>query len=121
MLSFKKLILAFFAFTALALSPVSPSTGAARAGDPVIDAAKDKGIVGECIDGYLGLVTAADPNLKRKVDEINTLRRSFYDKLAQEEGTSTVAAARVTGESLIAKEQSGRFIFDDSGKWYRKP
>ncbi len=118
MLNIKNFVLACFAVLALAVSPVS---GVARAGDPVIDAAKDAGQVGEKIDGYLAPVSSVDPALKRKIDEINALRRQFYANLANQEGTSLVAVARVSGEKLVAGEKSGRLVYDDTGRWIKKP
>ena len=118
MLKLKKFLFACLAMFAFAIGPVSLM---AHAGDPVIDAAKDAGTVGEKIDGYLAAVGEVDPVLKRKIDEINALRREFYANLANQEGTSLVAVARVTGEKLVAGELSGRLVYDDTGRWVKKP
>lgn len=110
----KKTVFALFAAVAMLFAPM------AYAGDPVIDAAKDRGQVGEQIDGYLGTIGGVDASLQRKVDEINARRREVYTQLANQQGISLKDVARVSGEKLVLGEQSGRFIFDDSGRWVKK-
>ena len=94
---------------------------AAVAGDPQIDAAKERGVVGEQIDGYLGFITldGADPSLKRKVDEINAKRRGLYQKLANEAGVSPAQVAMVTGIKQIEKAAPNALVVDVTGSWVR--
>lgn len=103
------------------LALVSPMVGPALAGDPVIDAAKSQGLIGEKIDGYLGIVGDVDAAVQRKVDEINAKRRAVYSDLAQKEGQPLSVVARLTGEKLIADQPSGSYVYDDSGQWIIKP
>ncbi len=106
---------------AIALS-VAAFLGApeASAGDPQIDAAKSQGVVGERIDGYLGIVGSADASLRRKVQEVNAKRRALYDQLAGNTGTTTAQVARVTGEKQIAAAGRGEYIMDESGRWIQR-
>ena len=93
----------------------------ASAADPQIEAAKDNGVVGERIDGYLGIVDgSADSALTRRVQDINNKRRAAYDDLAKQTNTTTEQVARVTGEKLIAQAGSGEYVMDDSGSWKQK-
>ena len=93
----------------------------ASAGDPMIDAAKEQGIVGERIDGYLGLVDgSADATVTRKVQDINNKRRAAYDDLASQTGTTPQQVARVTGEKLVREASAGEYVMDDSGNWKQK-
>ena len=115
---FKSAVMAVMASFAILMSPM---IGAAHAGDPVIDAAKSSGQVGEKIDSYLAVVGDADGAVSRKVDEINAKRREYYAKLASEKGQPLTVIARLTGEKLIAGESSGNYVFDDSGQWVIKP
>ncbi|RIJ17565.1 DUF1318 domain-containing protein [Henriciella mobilis] len=95
--------------------------GSANAGDPQIEAAKDQGVVGERIDGYLGIVDGgADASLMRLVQDINNKRRAAYDKLAEQTGTTTEQVARVTGEKLISQAARGEYVMDESGTWTKK-
>lgn len=110
----------FFAALALALSSLMFAP-MASAGDPQIDAAKDRGIVGEQLDGYLGFVKldGAEPSLKRKVDEINAKRRALYQQLANESGASPAQVAMVTGEKQIKKAAPDAMVVDVSGAWVK--
>lgn len=112
---FRSLLIALaVAFAAVLAAPE------ASAGDPQIDAAKSQGVVGERIDGYLGIVGSADASLRRKVQEVNAKRRALYDRLASNTGTSPAQVARVTGEKQIAAARSGEYIMDQTGRWTRR-
>lgn len=112
-----KIILSSLILAAAGLSLVAP----AQAGDPQIETAKQQGVVGERIDGYLGIVDGgADASLIRRVQDINNKRRAAYDELAKQTNTTPEQVARVTGEKLIKGAASGEFIMDDSGNWTRK-
>lgn len=113
-----KSVRSLFLIIALAFATL---VGTAHAGDAVIDQAKAEGIIGERIDGYIGVVSNADASLQRKVDEINTRRREVYSDLAERSGQSLSDIARLTGVKIVGREPSGHFVFDDSGRWVRKP
>ncbi|MDJ0920195.1 MAG: YdbL family protein [Henriciella sp.] len=92
--------------------------GPAQAGDPQIEAAQQQGVVGERIDGYLGIVSGnVDPALLRKVNDINNRRRALYDQLARDTGTTTEQVARITGEKQIAKAPRGVYVMGEDGVW----
>lgn len=96
-------------------------TRPASAGDPQIEAAQTQGVVGERIDGYLGIVSGnVDPALMRKVNEINNKRRALYDQTARDTGTTTAQVARIAGEKQIAKANPGEFIMNEDGAWVQK-
>jgi len=103
------------ALSSLVIAPV------AFAGDPQIDAAKERGVVGEQIDGYLGFVTldGAEPSLKRKVDEINAKRRGLYQKLANDTGATPAQVAMVTGIKQIEKADPDALVVDTTGAWVK--
>ena len=112
---FRILMIAFALATAAVIAAPVASAGA-----PQIDAAKSQGVVGERIDGYLGIVGSADASLRRKVQEINAKRRAVYTKLAGQTNTTVEQVARVTGEKQIAGTARGEFYMDESGSWTRK-
>ncbi|WP_018148639.1 YdbL family protein [Henriciella marina] len=97
------------------------STAPAMAANPEVEAAKDQGVIGERIDGYLGIVEGgADPSLARLVQDINNRRRAAYGETADRTGTTPQQVARVTGERLIEQAEPGEYIMDDSGSWSQK-
>ena len=110
-----------FLAAALVAGAAFALAGPASAGDPQIENAKDQGVVGERIDGYLGIVQGgADPSLVRLVQDINNKRRAAYDRLAAQTDTTTEQVARVTGEKLIAQASAGEYVMDDSGTWSKQ-
>jgi len=102
------------ALAALAFAP------AASAGDPQIDAAIAEGLVGERIDGRLGVVGTATPALVRKVQDINNRRAAVYAETAARTGTTVEQVARIAGEKQIERLAPGQFYMDESGTWQRK-
>lgn len=112
-----RIILAAFAVSALSITPLS----SANAGGPVIEQAQRDGLVGERIDGYLGVVDQkADPAIVRRVNEINAQRRTLYGQLARRENVPVETVARLTGEKQIAKAPSGTYVMRENASWTRK-
>lgn len=95
---------------------------AASAQGSQIEAAKQAGIVGERIDGYLGIVEdgAVDASLRRQINEINAKRRAVYDEVAEENSATVEQVARLTGEKQIARAPAGQYVMDETGNWVRK-
>ncbi|MEL6662199.1 MAG: YdbL family protein [Pseudomonadota bacterium] len=110
------------AVSALAALSVTALTQTADAQGAEIDAAKSAGVVGERIDGYLGIVEngGVDSSLRRRVNEINARRRAAYDEVASSAGATTAQVARITGEKQIARVSPGEFYMDENGRWVRK-
>jgi len=67
---------------AIALAGIGTAALAQR--DPAYDAARRAGQVGEQIDGYLGIVGAETPELRRLVGDLNIKRRALYTEKAQQ-------------------------------------
>jgi len=113
-------MLAAIAGTAFALATLSQP---AEAQGDEINAAKSAGVVGERIDGYLGIVDngAVDASLPRRINEVNARRRAAYDEIAADAGATVAQVARVTGEKQVERVAPGQFYMDESGRWVRKP
>ena len=104
---------------ALALLAVGLCFGPALAG-PLEDA-RAAGLVGERIDGYLGLVDSDAPaDVKRLVEEINAQRWAKYAEIAEKQGAPVQAVAQIAGEKLIQRAGSGEYVMGADGKWRRK-
>jgi len=91
----------------------------ALAASAIIEDAKDRCIVGEQADGYLGFVdeSAADSALKREVRDVNQQRKSLYADLAAQEGVTIEVTAVLTAEKLINSASSGECVRDANGEW----
>lgn len=105
---------AFFLLMFLAVSP-------AWAID--LDSAKAQGLVGERLNGYVGIVTASPaPDVSQMVDEINRRRRGSYQEIANKTPGATLASVeKLAGEKLIRRTPSGQYVESAAGKWVKKP
>jgi uncharacterized protein YdbL (DUF1318 family) len=95
------------------------SCGPAQAG-PLEDA-KAAGLVGERIDGYLGVVDSSAPaSVKNLVNQINAEREAKYAQIAKKQGAPVAAVAQIAGKKLIERAGSGEYVMGAGGKWQRK-
>jgi uncharacterized protein YdbL (DUF1318 family) len=86
-----------------------------------LDDAKARGVVGEQLDGYLGLVDSGAPSsVKELVAKINAKRLEKYRGIAEKRGASTEAVAALAGAKLIERSGPGAYVQGADGKWVRK-
>ena len=94
-------------------------SGPAQA-DP-LDDAKAAGLVGERIDGYLGVLESSAPaDVKRLVEQINAERRAKYAEIAKKQGAPVKAVAQIAGEKLINRAGRGEYVMGADGQWRQK-
>lgn len=105
-----------------AVSGLAFLAGAAHAASALIEDAKDRCIVGEQADGYLGVVDGAnaDATLLREVRDVNQQRKAFYADLAARNGVSIDVTAALTAEKLINDAGPGECVRDQSGAWIQR-
>jgi len=82
--------------------------------------AKAAGLVGEQMNGLLGLV---DPNapadVKALVNSINAQRQAEYQRIAAKNGVPADEVARLTAQKVIGQAASGHYVQTPSG-WQRR-
>lgn len=100
---------------ALALAVFATPVMAQR--DPAYAAARSAGEIGEQMDGYLGIVGSATPELRRVVNDINIKRRAVYAQQAQENNVTLEEYAFSAGCQLIMKTQPGEKYQAPGGSW----
>jgi uncharacterized protein YdbL (DUF1318 family) len=104
---------------AIVLLAVGLAIGPAQAG--ALEDAKAAGLVGERIDGYLGVVDSGAPaSVKSLVDQINAEREAAYARIAQKQGAPVAAVAQIAGKKLIERAPSGEYVMGAEGRWQRK-
>ncbi len=89
----------------------------------IVDAAKAKGIVGEQIDGYLGIVDGqtASADVQAAVRDINIKRKKVFTSTADKDPTASVQdVANLTGEKLVNKVPGGQWYRDSRGSWKQR-
>ncbi len=100
---------------AVALSGIATTAMAQR--DPAYAAARSSGQVGEKMDGYLGIVGQATPDLQRLVDDINIKRKAVYVQRASAERATVEEYALTAGCQAIAKTVPGEKYQAPDGTW----
>lgn len=100
---------------ALALTGLAAPVLAQR--DPAYEAARSSGKVGEKPDGYLGIVGAVTPDLKKLVDDINIKRRAVYAQKAQAANATLEEYALTAGCLAIARTVRGEKYMTPQGNW----
>ena len=89
----------------------------AQARDPVYQAARRQGLVGERVDGYLGFVVPPSPELRRLVQDINIRRKALYIEKAKANGMPAKDYAFVAGCIAIGRTAPGEKYQHPDGTW----
>ncbi len=86
-----------------------------------LDSAKDQGLVGEKLDGYLGIVVQnPSTEVEALVKEINSKRMQEYQSIAGKNGTDLKTVELLAGKKAVEKTRSGHFIKLPTGVWEAK-
>ena len=86
-----------------------------------IDAAKSQGVVGEQADGYLGVRTTADADVRAAVEATNAGRRQAYARSATDAGTTAaIAGARMFETQLLGRIGTGQWYKNAAGQWVQR-
>ncbi|MFV0644136.1 MAG: YdbL family protein [Sphingomonadaceae bacterium] len=105
------------ASAALALGVTGLAETAMAQRDPAYDSARQSGKVGERTDGYLGIVGAETPDLKRVVNDINIKRRAVYAQKAQAANATLEEYALTAGCIAISRTSAGEKYQAPDGSW----
>ena len=105
------------AFLALALSAAP-----AIAANDVIESAKNRCLIGEQLDGYLGFVDGASISdaLRREVRDVNQRRKAAYANIARQNGVTLESIGTITGEKLISQADRGECVENEDGEWVKR-
>ncbi len=87
-----------------------------------LDDAKNQGLVGEQLNGYLGVVVSPAPaDVRALVRDINAKRRQAYQRIASDNGIALDQVAALAGKKAIEKTPRGQYVQDPaSGHWLRR-
>lgn len=85
-----------------------------------LDQAKSQGLVGETMEGYLGVVDDAAPEaVQTLVEEINARRRAEYRRIAEENGIDVAQVEALAAKKAIEKTPAGEWV-RVNGTWRQK-
>lgn len=121
-MTFRKIMIAASAVALLAVGAVATTAMAQTTEQKaMIDAAKAQGTVGEQADGYVGVRTTANAELRAAIEATNSGRRAVYANSAAQAGTTTeIAAARMFETQLFARVSSGQWYKNAAGQWVQR-
>ncbi|PKG97223.1 YdbL family protein [Paraglaciecola sp. MB-3u-78] len=83
-----------------------------------LDEAKQKGLVGEKDNGYLGVVVA-QKDAQDLIDDINAKRKAVYIELAAKNGITLQQVEKLAAQKAYDKTNSGHYLWV-AGKWTKK-
>jgi uncharacterized protein YdbL (DUF1318 family) len=105
----------------LAIALLSLCFAALPAAAQSLDQAKAAGLVGEKVDGFVGVVAADAPaEVRAMVDRINAERRAKYTEIAKKQNAPMDAVAKIAGQKLVERTPSGQYILGADGQWRQK-
>ncbi len=84
-----------------------------------LEEAKNRGLVGERKNGYLGLVDPTNREAQELVTNINEKRRLAYQDIASRDGTNVSVVESLAGEKAFEKTKPGHYI-EGPGGWMKK-
>ena len=86
-----------------------------------LDEAKAQGLVGERVDGYVGIVVSnPSTEVRELVTKTNAGRRQVYEDLAKRNNITVEAVGIVSAEKLRDQARPGEYIQSSSGQWQKK-
>ena len=105
----------------LAIALMSLCFAALPAAAQSLDQAKAAGLVGEKVDGFVGVVAADAPaEVRAMVDRINAERRMKYTEIAKKQNAPMDAVAKIAGQKLVERTPSGQYVLGADGQWRQK-
>ena len=108
---------ALIRLTPALLLMLTPLAAGAQARDPAYAAARAEGKVGEQVNGYLGFVVPAAPDLRKTIEDINIKRRAVYAEKAKGAGATIEEYALTSGCLLISHTTPGERYQAPDGSW----
>ncbi|AYZ33147.1 YdbL family protein [Serratia sp. FDAARGOS_506] len=84
-----------------------------------LDEAKQQGRVGETLSGYIAPVKQ-DAETLALVKRINAGRAEKYQEVADGNHIAVDEVARMAGQKLVTRAQSGEYVRGINGQWLKK-
>jgi uncharacterized protein YdbL (DUF1318 family) len=82
--------------------------------------AKAAGLIGEQLNGLLGVVDSSAPaDVRALVDSINAQRLAEYKRIAAKNGVPAEEVARLTAQKVIGQAAAGHYVQTASG-WQKR-
>lgn len=83
--------------------------------------AKSRGLIGEQLNGYLGVVTSSPSSeVKALVDKTNAERKALYKSIASRNSLKLEDVESLAGKKAVKKTKAGQYIQQSNGQWGKK-
>ena len=94
----------------------------AQTADPVVEAARAAGTIGEQSDGFLGVRLPGNADLAKRVSQINIQRRAVYtDTAASKTGVTVIDVGAATACQLFrTRVPTGQYYRTPTGEWRKR-
>ena len=84
-----------------------------------LDTARDQGLVGEKLDGYVAVVKDG-PGVPALVSQINAKRKAEYQKISAKNGEPVDVVAKLAAPKIIGNLKKGHYYQGSDGSWKQK-
>jgi len=84
-----------------------------------LDEARQQGLVGETLSGYIAVVTQ-NADAQALVDRINQGRQQQYQALALRNNMTAAEVGRIAGQKLVERAAAGQYVRGINGQWLKK-
>ena len=108
------------ALLAASLLAIAMPGGAQVPAGQAVAEAKNRGLVGERYDGYVGLVAETGSMLRHQVQSINILRRSLYSRFAIARSVTPADVGITAGCQLLATVGVGERYYAPNNSWHQR-
>jgi uncharacterized protein len=82
--------------------------------------AKSEGLVGEQLNGYLGVVSSeTTAEVRALITDVNAKRKDQYESIAAKNGTSVETIELLAGKKAVEKTEAGNYVQTVTG-WSKK-
>ena len=86
-----------------------------------LQSAKDQGLVGEMMSGYLGVVKSPpSAEVKALIDDVNGKRKQNYMRIAKEVNKPLSVVEKLAAEKAHQKTKPGHYVQTASGGWVKR-
>lgn len=82
--------------------------------------AKSSNLVGEQSNGYLGAPSQPSAEVNQLINDINSKRKSEYQRIANSTGSSVQNVEQLAGQKAIGDTQPGRYVKKQGQGWSLK-
>lgn len=83
--------------------------------------AKEQGLVGEAVTGYLAAVeTPASDEVRALIEDINEKRLAEFERTAAKTNTTVLQVSHRFYELAVERTAPGHYYQDETGRWVRK-